>query len=139
MKRFKKIELVIAILISLVLFSCTDEDGNLDMGDDRDAFLGTWDVTEACSKDSYSVTIVKDPSNSSQVIIQNFWLIGYNERPPYAIIAGSTITIPNQFMCYNNSNEVSGSGSIDKNTIELDYTVNDGADLWDCTATYEKP
>jgi hypothetical protein len=121
------------------LFSCTDEDSILDTGDDRDAFLGTWNVTEACSKDSYSVTIVKDPSNSTQVIIQNFWLIGYNEKPPYAIVAGSTITIPAQDICYNNSNEVSGSGSIDKKTIELNYTVNDGADLWDCSATYEKP
>jgi len=130
---------LILLFISMVLISCTDDGDILNPQDDRDAFLGTWNVIESCVKDAYSVNIVKDPSNSAQVILQNFWLIGYNEKPPYAIVAGTTITIPEQTMCYSGNNIVSGSGKLNKSKIEWDYTVNDGADLWTCTANYEKP
>lgn len=139
MKRAGIIYLLVNLVISLTFYSCTDEEDPLNPQDDRDAFLGTWNVTESCTKEAYSVTIVKDPSNSSQVIIQNFWLIGFNEKPPYAIVAGTTITIPEQTICYNASNTVSGSGKLDKGKIDWDYTVNDGADLWSCSATYEQP
>lgn len=130
-------------LISILLFStffitsCADED-TATPADDRDQFIGYWDVNETCSRDSYSVQIVADPSNSSQVLIKNFWLIGNNEKPPYAIVAGSTITIPKQTMGNNDSNEVEGSGKLDKNKITWHYTVNDGADLYTCTAEYSK-
>jgi hypothetical protein len=135
----KSITILFTLIVTLVLSSCTAEDDPLNPTDDRDAFLGTWNVAESCVKEAYTVTIIKDPSNSSQVIIENFWLIGFNEKPPYAIVAGTTITIPEQAICYNASNIVSGSGKLEKSKINWDYTVNDGADLWSCTATYEKP
>jgi hypothetical protein len=129
------------ILFSSAFYACTEDDELFDFTDDRDTFVGTWNVNETCSRDNYSVEIVKDPSNSSQVIIRNFWLIGYQEQPPYAIIAGSTITIPTQQMCDDGSNTVSGSGTLNKNGNEItwNYSVNDGADLYSCQATYEKP
>jgi hypothetical protein len=139
MKKTQVLLLLVSLIIALTFFSCTDDDDIFSLTEDRDAFLGTWNVTESCTKEAYSVTIIKDPSNSSQVIIENFWLIGFNEKPPYAIVAGTTITIPEQAICYNASNIVSGSGKLDKGKIEWDYTVNDGADLWSCTATYEQP
>jgi len=126
------------LLISILLISSCTEDDNANPADDRDQFFGYWDVTETCNRDSYSVQIVADPSNSSQVLIKNFWLIGNNEKPPYAIVAGSTITIPKQLMCNNGTNEVQGSGKLDKNKINWNYTVNDGADLYTCTAIYKK-
>jgi len=126
------------LLVSLLFIPACTEDDMLNPTDDRDQFLGYWDVNETCSRDSYAVQIVTDPSNSSQVLIKNFWLIGNNEKPPYAIVAGSTITIPKQLMCNNGSNEVQGSGKLKNNKIEWDYTVNDGADLYSCTASYEK-
>ena len=126
------------LLISILLISSCTEDDNTNPADDRDQFIGYWDVNETCNRDSYSVQIVADPSNSSQVLIKNFWLIGNNEKPPYAIVAGSTITIPKQLMCNNGTNEVQGSGKLDKNKIIWSYTVNDGADLYTCTATYKK-
>ena len=135
----KIIKIVFGLFLALKMISCTVEDDPLNPTDDRDAFLGSWNVIESCSKDAYTVNISADPSNSSQVIIENFWLIGFNEKPPYAIVAGTTITIPEQAICYNASNIVSGSGNLDKGKIEWDYTVNDGADLWSCTATYEQP
>lgn len=136
-KFFKYLNL---IFITILFVSCTlEEDDPLNPVDERDQFLGTWNVTETCSKDAYQVTIEKDPTNSAQVLIYNFWLIGYQERPPYGIVAGSSIYIPKQLMCNDDSNEVSGNGSINKNEITWDYTVNDGADLYTCTAVYIKP
>ena len=132
-------KIITCFFLALNLLSCTLEDDPLNPADDRDAFLGGWNVIESCSKDAYTVNISKDPSNSSQVIIENFALIGYNEKPPYAIIAGSTITIPKQLVCDDESIEVAGSGKLDKGTIELEYTFNDGADLLSCSANYEKP
>ncbi|MBN2175335.1 MAG: hypothetical protein JW731_14470 [Bacteroidales bacterium] len=130
----------IFIMLFLVsLTSCTDEENPFDLTDDRDVFLGTWNVDETCTRDAYSVSIEKDPSNSSQVIINNFWLIGYQEKPPYAIVAGSSITIPKQAICDDGSNLVSGSGTLNKDKITWSYTVNDGADLYTCSAVYEKP
>jgi len=127
------------IFLSALIISCTEGDDLINPIEDRDAYLGTWNVNETCSRDVYTVVIEKDPTNSSQVIIKNFWLIGYQEKPPYAIVAGSTITIPQQSMCDDGSNIVSGSGSLVKNDITWDYTVNDGADLYKCNATYSNP
>jgi hypothetical protein len=135
----KIFRILFVLLLTLNFFSCTQDGEIINPLDDRDAFLGTWNVSESCIRDAYDVNIVVDPTNSSQVIIQNFWLIGYSEKPPYAIVAGTTITIPTQPMCYSGSNIVSGSGKLNKGKIDWDYTVNDGADLWTCSATYEKP
>ena len=129
------------ILIPVFLFSilsCSEED-DVNPSDDRDVFIGTWNVSETCIRDSYSVEIVADPSNSAQVLINNFWLIGFQEKAPYAIVAGNSIIIPKQYICNNNENEVNGTGIFDKNKINLTYTVNDGADLYTCEAEYLKP
>jgi len=139
MKTKRFFYLVIVPVIVITILSCAKED-NDDLIDDRDKFLGTWNVNETCTRDSYSVKIVKDPSNSSQVIIENFWLIGYHEKAPYAIVAGNNITIPKQKMCNNEANEVNGSGTLSKNKINWNYTViNVEADLYTCIATYQKP
>jgi hypothetical protein len=123
------------LLLVILLSSCTLEDPT-ELIDDRDAFIGTWNVVESCTKDYYQVNITKDPGNSSQVTIQNFWNIPNCSNPPYAIIAGSSIVIPSQSICSDNF-EVGGSGSMSKSKINLTFTVNDGADLYTCTATLE--
>ena len=125
--------LVLFAFLTIVL-SCTDEFDPNDLTDARDAFLGTWSVSESCAKDTYSVTIIKDPSNSSQIIIQNFWHITNCSDPPYAIIAGSNLVMPTQDIC-SESFEVNGSGKIKKGKITMTYSVNDGADLFNCSAT----
>lgn len=129
-----------SLILALVFASACelDEDDNPDPADDRDKFIGAWNVNETCNRDSYSVQIDPDPTNSSQVIIRNFWLIGYQASPPYGIVAGNTITLPNQPVGDNISIEVEGSGKYENGDIEWSYTVNDGADLWSCNATYSR-
>lgn len=126
------------ILVTLTfLISCLEEDTN-DLVDDRDAFLGAWNVTESCSKDSYSVQIVKDPSNSAQVLINNFWNTGNCGNSVYGIVAGSSVYIPNQTFC-NGDFKADGSGDMIKDDIKWTYSINDGADLFNCSATYVRP
>lgn len=137
MQKIQIYYLIVVFLSVLIFPSCTEED-IINPVDDRQAFIGTWGVNENCLRDAYSVTIEADPGNSSQVIIKNFWLIGYQEKPPYAIVAGTSITIPSQTMCNDDNNTVSGSGEMKNGKIEWEYSVNDGADLYTCTAVYEK-
>lgn len=134
----KGIFTIIAIII-LAIPSCVVDDDIVLPEDDRDAFLGIWEVSETCNRFSYDVEIVEDPFNDSQVLIKNFWLIGYDEKPPYAIVSEDEISIPSQGMCDDGSNIVEGIGTLNKKKIEWTYTVNDGADLYNCTAIFEKP
>lgn len=130
----------IFIFFSLIaaFFACED-DSIVNPENDRDKFIGTWEVNENCQRNSYTVTIEADPTNSAQVIINNFWLIGYQEEPPYAIVAGNNIVIPKQFITNNNDIEVTGGGDYSKEEITWNFTVNDGADLYTCDATYSTP
>ncbi|MCD4682713.1 MAG: hypothetical protein K8R86_05485 [Bacteroidales bacterium] len=139
MKKHILIKLFLLSFIISMIPSCLEDDDIAIITDDREEFIGTWDVDETCNRISYQVEIIKDPSNSTQVLIKNFWLIGSDEKPPYAIVAGSTITIPSQGMCDDGSNIVQGEGVLNKKKIEWNYTVNDGADLYTCSATYERP
>lgn len=125
------------LFILLLLFSCAEDDLT-DFGDDRDAFIGKWNVVESCSKDAYSVTIDKDPSNSAQVLINNFWNTGNCSNVAYAIVAGESIFIPNQTFC-SGAFKVDGSGGLYKGSVSWTYSVNDGADLFNCQATYTRP
>lgn len=129
------LKLTLGLLTLIFLSSCVEESDPFDLPDDRDAFLGLWDVSESCTKDFYSVEIRKDPSNSAQVIIENFGNIGSCDNPPYGIVAGSSLFVPTQSIC-SDLFEVSGDGELDKNKITWQYTINDGADLFTCTATY---
>lgn len=124
-------------LVLLILGSCLEDDPT-DLLDDRDVFLGSWNVSESCSKDAYSVLIEEDPSNSAQVLIRNFWNTGNCGNAVYGIVAGSSIYIPEQSFC-DGDFEVDGSGSMIKENITWSYSVNDGADLFNCTATYSRP
>lgn len=139
MNRFKLLSILVVLGLCLgSITSCTDDD-TITPQNDRDKFIGTWDVNETCQRNAYSVQIEADPSNSVQVLINNFWLIGYQEEPPYAIVAGNSIVIPKQYIGNNKEIEVTGSGSYSNDIITWSYTVNDGADLYTCSATYEKP
>jgi hypothetical protein len=129
----KILRLTTLILSFLFLLSC--EEDTTELPDDRDAFIGSWNVNESCVRDSYTVQIVADPSNSSQVLINNFWNTGNCGSAPYAIIAGNNIVIPTQDFC-DGAFEVNGDGDLDKGTISWNYTVNDGADTYSCQASY---
>ncbi len=143
MQKFNIRILVVSLFILTGFASCeiSDEDDYPD-SDLRDPFLGTWKCTESEARSYqfvYQVNIRKDPSNSSRVLLDNFGFIGFDEKPPYGVVAGSTITIPQQQVCDDNSITVSGFGTqVDVNTMNWEYQLIIGGDKNDYTAVFEK-
>jgi hypothetical protein len=121
--------LTFALAIPVLFNSCTK-----DKTDDRDAFVGTWQVSETWTNslgsgtDNYTMTIAVSSTASNAVLITNFAGVGYTAS---ATISGSSITIPVQI---SSGDSFSGSGSISGSTLIFNYSVVDG---WtaSCTAT----
>lgn len=129
---------VLLMLLAVSFSGCLIEEED-NGSDPRDKFLGLWKVTENCNRGDYSSTITYDPSNSSQVLIGNFANPGssYN-TPAVGLVTGNTVYIANQTI--GPSWTVSGQGVYYSNseTIEWDYSLKIGGNLFQCSATYSK-
>ena len=107
----------------------------------RAKFLGTWTANDNCTSSgtpSYIVTISTSTTNAQSVRIANFWDAFQNAVN--ATITGNTINIPLQEPD-NDDFTVSGSGTINGNTITLTYTVTDtsvGGGTDNCSSTWTK-
>lgn len=133
------IRFIVTCVLFFFFFACTEDSEITDFTGDREKFLGTWDVSESCSKNAYSVNIIKDTSNSSQVVIENFRHITECNNPPYAIIAGNSIVLPQQLICDDSFPYiVEGSGQLKNNVIKLNYYYKDEADSLNCSAVYNR-
>lgn len=132
------LKLLLITLIGTLLFTSSCElDSDPVTTDPRDNFVGTWIVDEQSTlfgNNNYTVTIRKDPDNSTQVLIANFYHFG-NEFDTYAITTIGSITVPQQEVC---NHMVQGTGQRDRNKITWTYTVSDGADLDNVTAVFTK-
>jgi len=134
---------LIIVLLAGMLAGCevypVDQDRE---ADPRDPFTGYWTVTEYSEEFStftYPVNITKDPSNGSRLIMENFGYTGFDEKPPYGILSGATVTIPQQTVCNDNSMVISGSGQlISANSMQWNYTIIIGGNQYDYTAKLEK-
>ncbi len=118
----------------LLFTACNGED---DTVYDRSDYLGNWEVTEKVSgisgETTYTVNIKTDPSNSSQVLVYNLYFIG-NDIAVKALITNDIITIDQQFLPDCNFT-FEGSGKlVTENFITMDYSVSDGADLFQVDA-----
>jgi hypothetical protein len=85
----------------------------------------------------YDVSIARNPSNSTEILISNFYMQGWNERAR-ALVTGNSLTILEQAIC-DGSILIKGSGQFSGGRITLTYTANDGADLDHVSATYSRP
>ena len=128
---------VLIFIIILFINSC-QKDTNSSSLDARDQYTGVWNVDENSSLSGsykYDVSIENDPSNSSQVLIFNFYNLG-SSLNVFAIATESSLTIPSQT---NSGDKISGSGILsNKNKISLQYTVTVGGDIDHVTATYTR-
>ena len=127
---------IIFLLLIACISSCEPED-DIDTGDLRDKFTGTWRFTETPvvkSPDaiSFTVTINYDPDNSSQVLLRNFAQLG-GQYAPYGIVTSNRITIPSQEVIPGFI--VSGKGSLTgSNSMDWEYTTIAGGDMESFTA-----
>lgn len=128
------------LLLIASLSSCIPEE-DIDTGDPRDKFTGTWRFTEnqiVKSPDaiSFTVTITYDPNNTSQVLLRNFAQLG-GQFAPYGIVTSNRITIPSQDV--GQGFLISGSGTMSGSSqMDWDYTTIAGGDKESFTATASK-
>lgn len=121
------------------MFSCEVEDDEIDI-DPVEKFIGKW----KCEEDSelygpgynYDVIIERNPDHSTEVIITNFYMQGFEETA-IALVVGSSLYIEEQGIC-DDTIFIEGSGSYnkEKQEIKLTYTANDGADIDNVSARY---
>jgi hypothetical protein len=115
------------------LTSC-DKTTNDPTADPRAQYLGTWSCSESPTV-NYHVIISLDSSNSSQILIYNFHMLGNNDKA-YAIATQNNLTLPSQVIL---GNTIYGSGDlINNNKFTLKYYVNNQTDIDTINATYTK-
>ncbi|MCK6638505.1 MAG: hypothetical protein L6Q81_00345 [Bacteroidia bacterium] len=124
---------MLAVLpVAFLAFSCQpEEEGPLD---ERDKFVDVWHCVEQSSQigqTPYDVHINLSTTNSSQVLMENFYNVGFSFKA-VANVSGSNLTLNQQTY---NASQLQGSGSMSgNNTINMSYTVNDGSAIDTCTA-----
>jgi hypothetical protein len=143
MKKFIGLFLLVSILFLTGFYACELDDTNGLSSDPRDKYVGTWTCNETPASlkllFTYPVEMVKDTTIESNILLKNFGFIGFDEKPPYGILSGSSISVPQQQVCYDNSITVYGEGTIvDVKTINWSYTIKVGGDKNSYNAVFTK-
>lgn len=130
-------KLVLAIVpAAFFIVSCQPDEQ--EPTDDRDKFVDVWHVVEQSSQigtTNYDVHINLSTTNTSQVLMENFYNVGFSFKA-VANVSGSNLTLNSQ--TYNGA-QLQGSGSMSgNNTINMNYTVDDGSAVDTCTATFTR-
>lgn len=137
MKTLPKMTCLLYFISFFLLTSCMDEIED-PFGDPVDKYLGDWKATETSilygSGYVYDVTIIRNSSNSLEILISNFYMQGVQERAR-ALVTGNNLTMVEQTIC-DGTITIEGSGHYISGKIELTYTALDGADLDQVTAVY---
>jgi hypothetical protein len=116
----KKIVYFLFVLGSLYVVSCSpdskDDALTPTSSDERDKFVGTWlcNETSQITNSSYTISISKSTTNSSEIIINKFYNLVAQAR---ASVSSNSISIP-----YQNLSSIgfgSGNGKLSSNGINL--------------------
>ena len=137
------------LMITVFVSSCakdnaTDPNATSPTTDSRDAFVGSWGVTEnsttSTTPNTYTVIIGKQSSTSSSIVIDNFY--GLTTYSVSAVVTGNTFKIPYQSIKNNTNSTIgfaAGSGTLATSTkINITYTTSIAGGRDSCTATYTK-
>ncbi len=136
MKTFRNKFTIIALSLSAAFASCTTEENPTNF-DDRDDFTGNWSCQETGSSSgtsSYTVSISKSTTDSTAILISNFYGLG-NSQKAIGIVDGNSLTIPQQTV--DNLNVLGGNGTLTGSTINLNYAISSGS-IDNITATYTR-
>ena len=140
MKKSYKYLVLLSFLAMFLFQGCVDELLDDPFADPVEKFLGNWRAEESSTVYGqgyvYTVVISRNPQNSSEILISNFYYQGVHEKAR-ALVTGNTLTIMRQKIC-DNTIEIQGSGTLSGGRINLQYTADDGADLDQVTAVYTK-
>ena len=127
----------------LVLLCISCEDLMSILSDPRGKLIDTWNVNETSpgiksDDEVYRVVIAEHPTDSSRILISNFYNVGENTMAE-AILADMSLNLPVQTL--PGGFTVSGSGDIqtDWNSINWSYSVDDGSGIPETfTAVYTR-
>lgn len=129
----QKLLLPVIFLFGLLLIgSCnvTPDDDT----DDIEKFLGTWKVNDQDARLNYNVSIIANPSNSAEILLNNFANLGSSA---VGLVVGNSVVIDSQPL--GSGYSVSGSGSyINKGKLEFNFDLNDGIDTDSRVAVFTK-
>ncbi len=118
----------IILVIILSFFSCTETDND---SDDIQRFVGTWTVDEQEARLNYQISIIRNPSNSAEILIKNYANLGLSAK---ALIVGSSAVIDQQSL--GSGYSTSGSGSLlNSKKLVINFALDDGIDKKDYVAT----
>ena len=127
-----RISTLAAVAVALFAVSCQPD--TTEPADDRDKFVDVWHCVEQSSQvgqTNYDIHINLSTTNTSQVLMENFYNVGFSFKA-VANISGTSLTLNQQTY---NASQLQGSGSMSgNNTINMNYTVNDGSSIDTCTA-----
>ena len=128
----QRISILAVFLISITIFSCTET--NDDAGDDIQNFVGTWNVSDQSARINYQVEIIPNPSNSAEVLLNNFADLGSSAS---GLVVGSSIIIDNQSL--GSGYSTSGSGTLENSKkLVISFDLNDGIDNQSRVATFTR-
>ena len=127
-KIIKNLAGVLSVMLLVTSCDLGEEINPDESGDPRDNIIDTWRSTEISGiygKSSYLVDIAKEPLDSTEVVLSNFYNLGINTEVK-GTLNGYKIYISVQVV---NGNEISGEGTIagDFSAINFVYKVEDGS------------
>jgi hypothetical protein len=131
-------QLCSGLFLCLVLVSCTDEEPVLvpDV-DPKDKFIGTWNVREEIGNQvtgNYLSVVTSNPSNTSQIIINNIYNLG-STASISALVANNSLSISQASITGIN---ISGSGTYSGSGFIVNLTVDEGSGPIQVKTTYSK-
>lgn len=138
----RKLIYILFVFLTLYLVSCQSDKNNDPIapatGDARDKYVGTWMCNEISQviNSSYTITISKSTTNSSEIIINKFYNLTTQAR---ASVAGNKITIPYQSLSSLGFASGTGTLAVNETNLALNYIVKIGTNQNDtCSANCVK-
>jgi hypothetical protein len=127
--------IIFSFIIALGIFSLqscavTTDDDVVDM----EKYVGTWSVSDQSSRLNYSVSITINPSNSAEILLNNFADLN---STAVGLVIGNSVVLDSQQL--GSGYSVNGSGSyVNSGKLEFNFSLNDGIDIESRIASFTK-
>ncbi len=129
----RRLFLPFIVLFGMVIFSSCEVASD-DSFDDIEKYFGTWNVNDQASKLNYVVTISANPSNSAEILLNNFADLNSSA---VGLVVGNSVVIDSQSL--GSAYSVNGVGSyINSGKLEFNFSLDDGIDMESRTAIFTK-
>jgi hypothetical protein len=133
MKNSIKYFSILTIAFSVLFISCEKDTNNTNptgtVTDVRDRYTGTWTASESSQiygQTTYQVNIKKAPNDNNQVIIENFYNLGFTNSV-YGIMSNNNTAITINQQSVSGQSLSGGLTIYSTNDIRGTFNANDGS------------